>query len=114
MQSIRRSVVWIDERWWAGAIGEIALVHGGECFDPAVLREVGVVQPNAATQDRLSGRAELISEAEARRKCFPVIVGDSRNDAASSERWIHALVVAAGAEKPKRFFITTPKVHVQA
>src|SRR6516162_7544534 len=95
LQSVRRVVTRIDERALAavgatgetGSIGKIirdarcnGLVDGGEGVNPAVLRQVVVVEADAGAENGMLRSARSVGNAKARGKRFTVIVRDSADE----------------------------------
>src|SRR6267378_2626762 len=113
MQRVRSVVMRIDQRGRAGSILDVEIVDGVEGLDPAVLRKVVEIQTNAAAQNRVAGGAEAISDAEARREGFAVVVRDSGDNTVAGEGGIEALVVAGSDEEAKGSVVAQAVVDCQ-
>src|SRR5258708_2715196 len=89
LERVRGAVIGIDECALAAvcAAGEArgiggivegaggdGLIDGGECVDPAVLREVVVIEADAGAENGVLRNAGSISEAETRGDSFAVVV----------------------------------------
>jgi len=118
LQSVRRMVTRIDERALAavgatgkaGRIGRLirnarryGLVDDGEGVNPAILRQVVVVEADAGAENRMLRSAGSVGDAKARGKGFTVIVRDSADEwnvqrVEGGECGILRLVAAGGDE----------------
>src|SRR5260370_1715980 len=99
VQCMGSVVIRVDQRRRTRSIPNVEIVDGGEGFDPAVLCEVVEIETHSAAQDRVTGRAESISDAESRSESFAVVVRNSGYDAVSRECGIHTLVVPRSDKK---------------
>ena len=92
LQRVGRVVVGVDERALAAvcATGQASgicrivtdarrdgLIDGGEGVDPTILRKVVVIQAGTGAENGALRSARTVSEAEARREGFAVVVGDA-------------------------------------
>src|SRR4029077_1186099 len=76
MNRVRGGVLGVDDGRWsdASADDDIGVVNGLEGGNPAILGEIVVVQPEAATQDRITGLTEGIGNPDAGCECLSVIM----------------------------------------
>jgi len=131
LQCVRRVVVGIDERalasvcaageargicWIVGDAGRDGLIDSGEGVNPTVLREVVVIETDACTKNGVLRSAGSISEAEARRDGFAVVVGNAADErnierVESLEGGILRLVAARGDEQAESGVVTQASVN---
>src|SRR5258708_1495122 len=92
LERVRGAVIGIDERAQTavcaagkargigGIVGDAGgdgLIDGGECVDPAVLREVVVIEADSGTENGVLRNARSVGETEARGDGFAVVVRDA-------------------------------------
>src|SRR6266436_6570885 len=113
VQCVGSMVIRIDQRGRAGSISDVEIVDGVEGLDPAVLREVVEKETDTAAQDRVSGRAGCVSDAEPRCEGFAVVVRNAGDNTVAGEGGIHALVVAGSDEEAKGAVVAQAVVDCQ-
>src|SRR5712692_4499156 len=106
-------VIRIDQRGRAGSISDVEIVDGVEGLDPAVLREVVEKETDTAAQDRVSGRAGCVSDAEPWSEGFAVVVRDAGDNTVAGEGGIHVLVMAGSDEEAKGAVVAQAVVDCQ-